>query len=453
MADTIVNNLTSPYLTTPYAHILTDMTIQPSFGSSNQIFCTGDPFNPNAQLQSIWYVSLYDAKFKSNANSPQWLYVSSEVNTNQPIIWLQNTPYQCAFRSGRSPYFNNVAVFTLFMQNCGVSSIQDVNEKTSYWQPSQSGIFTCLSGNTYGCPVGNIYFKAGVGVYCKGTLYMNSSVSSYNRNVAITGSSPSLGTVTLPSTPANISFQLRVNVDSCSATGHSYVDDYSGGDSVYLHNESSAGSFIVWSGVKTITVKDRFTCANITSGIYASSWQFAPNPLYPNNTLSFNVTISNYGSQAVTVLIGLGSPSNFSNPSISTPNPFTLNANGGSQVVRGTVRAPPNAMNPADLNLVMLTTTVDLDCNNSRPSCLIQLDRNFTVNSTPPINITCAIINHSSTFLSGQWAWIQANCTQNGIPVNCPLLYRQTARRTEFRSTARSSTGGIIASVEYSIQP
>lgn len=65
---------------------------------------------------------------------------------------------------------------------------------------------------------------------------------------------------------------------------------------------------------------------------------------------------------------------------------------------------------------------VTVSCQNAS---LCNASCNISANATPtslPLQITCGLVNHSSTFTPGDWAYVQANCTQGGSTVNCPTL-------------------------------
>lgn len=427
-ADFVTRVLTCPYGSGVPSRITTDLEVAPTFNSANSTYCVNASLLPVATVYSDWYSSVYDTALKSNANTGTCLVPSTTVNQNQAIQWLTSSTYSCAFGSSAPIFFNNVPDFASYMQGCSAPSSPESIEKSKYIQPDG----TFFGGSTD-------YYKAGILMYCKGTVSVVSSNPSYSLpSTEYTGSNPIFPPIPLPAQPTSLTFQTMFNMTECASTFRSYLNGCA--ENVRSHKNTTLPSFIAYSTAKSITVKYPFNC----SAVQFSNGQIAPTNATPGQLLSFSFSVLNPTTNGESAKITNVSTSGWSpqpspqpQPTVNSGLPQTIANNGVPYTISGTLAAP-SAPGNYSFNLIVKYSSSNADCSGATKNCSYSFPFTITVQpsaNNSPASCTLVFLNHGNSFTAPDSAVVNATChALSNAAVPCGFLAWST-----------NATGGSVS--------
>jgi len=414
----------------PARHIYTDVVASPTI-NVNQIYCTGSMLtNPINIPPPSWYSAVYSAKLTNSiagyANQQTCPIASQTSNLNVPVGWLSPTGY-----SQLASYQDINYISNQLSQN--IISLGPVPSDILIEQKSQLMNVSSLP-ITVG---GNQYFRADVGVFCKGSTWLASSNPAYTTApVNYLGANPSFN-LNL-NVPGNHILVSNLNVTGCiAAVQIPLVGPCASNTNFgYLYRNISAFPHTFSSSPVTITVQNPFVCQLSSNG-----GTYTPSPASPSGTVNFSFSLANGGNLPLVIQqsgISLAAGSQFSSLSINPPFPKTIPA-GNSITISGTAVAPA-AQGSYQLNLSIASQTQTPNCTGQIAQCNAASLFVVNVNVVPPHPDACVIFaqqGQTNNILPGSSRLLAANCTSGGNPINCPAL-----------NWAQNAQGGSLSQVQ-----
>ncbi|MEM2138041.1 MAG: CARDB domain-containing protein [Candidatus Anstonellaceae archaeon] len=392
------------------ANVTTDVEVSPSFSSPRTVYCVGDTLDP-VTVSSDWYSSLYRTGLKSYAVGTNCLVPDSTVQQNQPINWMTASNY--------------------VLLNDSASEFTDVPSFTSFITGKLSGpLQVSIEQSGYRMGTGDVFdgYKAGISMFCTGTVALDSSNNIYDRGpVEYLGTDPSFTPIVLGSA-ASLTFTPKFQLNGCIASGRTYINPApectATTENVNLYKKKTEPAIELNGATVSVSVENPFTCASLP----VSAASYFPSPAQPSQqvNIAFNLTnsLSNPARDVQVTSVALAPSSiasGFSSLAVSLASPIIRS--GTSKQFTGTVNVPPTeGTYPLRLNITYNPTTPS--CNGDTPDCQMTETQIVDVTVGPGfgnLTINCSV--QKPVMFPPDSSLVYANCFNSSMqPTSCPSL-------------------------------
>lgn len=379
-ASTNAGFILYPSAKMPYpTNLTTDIALTGGYLGENITICAGQAVPFNASFSTLWYTNYYDSALYSHALNYTQLVPFSASNQNQQIVWvspanltLLNTVNYADYPLASTPANNYL------------SSLVNASplEKSKYREQPNNIITNPNNGNQY--------FKAQVGIICKGTQRLQSSYAPYGTAPAqYYGQAAAYPAINF-TTPGTYSFYTVLAADSCSAVGRSFSPN-GAGELVAVYKNYSASILNHTGPARTIIVLNNtpFNCS-----LAISNQTFSP---FPNVTvgqaMNISFVLSNPGTAPLTIT-SISVPPALGPFTVTAPPllPFTL-AGGASIAINGVAHAPFAPCQNCQYTVLINSIAAATACSGAS-SCNASFAKNLSVQSPP----NCSMVLSSPSF-------------------------------------------------------